>query len=71
MTNTSVSITIGHTTQIHVLDKDRREYQVNKKDMSKTRIEWCTDRLEHNQCNSEVTVNGQHLCGKRILKNCY
>ena len=70
----SVSITIGHTTQILVVDKKNRDYQVDKidrvsSDKDKTRIEWITERLEHNQCKSEVTVNGHHLCGKRIIKN--
>ena len=69
MTNTSVSITIGHTTQIHVVDKNSRDKIIRAED--KTRIEYIRDTLEHNQCNSEVTVNGHHLCGKRILKNCY
>ena len=68
----SVSITIGHTTQLYIVDMARntgygQETNVDGNQEGSRKIE---SKLIHGLCKSEVTVNGHHLCGKKILKNC-
>ena len=66
----SVSITIGHTTQLYVVDMARNTGYGTYGDGHQEGNRNTELKLIHDLCKSEVTVNGYHLCGKRILKNC-